>query len=393
VLLAVCVLALGGYARPARAASELDAAFARTSYVAGALARLVVTAPGGELIVQPLAGTTVGGGRSELVPQSPLAAPRTIAWRGGTGPLYVRIGDWPSGVYFFRLRLGSGARLAPVVVRPTLLGTSSVAVVVPTYTWEAYNFRAGDTWYACSCVRTVDLSRPFLASGMPPHFVGYERGFLRWLVARNVSVDFLSDQDLERFGSGDQLRRLYRAVVFSGHEEYVTEHEYNLVDRYRDLGGHLMFLAANSFFREVTVAGSAMTLVGRWRDLGRPEAALLGAQYLDWNHGIFPNRPYRVVGAHRLPWLFRGTELGNGSLVAGSFGIEIDALAAASPPQTIVLAAIDDIFGTETAEMTYYTTARGAEVFDAGVMNFGGSAQLPQVSALLANLWTHMAGD
>src|SRR4051794_39394985 len=351
VLLAVCVLALGGYARPARAASELDAAFARTSYVAGALARLVVTAPGGELIVQPLAGTTVGGGRSELVPQSPLAAPRTIAWRGGTGPLYVRIGDWPSGVYFFRLRLGSGARLAPVVVRPTLLGTSSVAVVVPTYTWEAYNFRAGDTWYACSCVRTVDLSRPFLASGMPPHFVGYERGFLRWLVARNVSVDFLSDQDLERFGSGDQLRRLYRAVVFSGHEEYVTEHEYNLVDRYRDLGGHLMFLAANSFFREVTVAGSAMTLVGRWRDLGRPEAALLGAQYLDWNHGIFPNRPYRVVGAHRLPWSFRGTELGNGSLVAGSFGIEIDALAAASPPQTIVLAAIDDIFGTETAEM------------------------------------------
>src|SRR5881394_1722620 len=105
--------------------AAFDAAFARTSYVPGALARLVVTAPAGTLTVQPVPATSVGGGRSQLTPQPSLAPPRTVTWRGGTGPVYVWIGDWPSGVYFFRLRLGSGARPAPVVVRPTLLGTTS----------------------------------------------------------------------------------------------------------------------------------------------------------------------------------------------------------------------------------------------------------------------------
>jgi len=40
--------------------------------------------------------------------------------------------------------------------------------------------------------------------------------------------------------------------------------------------------------------------------------------------------------------------------------------------------------------MTYYTTARGAKVFSAGAINFGGSAQLPVVSLLLTNLWRYL---
>ena len=34
----------------------------------------------------------------------------------------------------------------------------------------------------------------------------------------------------------------------------------------------------------------------RWRDLGRPEAALVGAQYVDWNHNEYPNRPFIATG-------------------------------------------------------------------------------------------------
>jgi hypothetical protein len=40
--------------------------------------------------------------------------------------------------------------------------------------------------------------------------------------------------------------------------------------------------------------------------------------------------------------------------------------------------------------MTWYTTPRGAEVFSAGVMNFGGSARSPIVRAMLENLWVKL---
>ena len=53
---------------------------------------------------------------------------------------------------------------------------------------------------------------------------------------------------------------------------------------------------------------------------------------------------------------------------------------------------IPNIFPRETAEMTYYTTAAGAQVFDAGTINFGGAADNRYVARILRNLWTHMSG-
>ena len=41
--------------------------------------------------------------------------------------------------------------------------------------------------------------------------------------------------------------------------------------------------------------------------------------------------------------------------------------------------------------MTYYTTPAGAKVFDAGVINFGGSALIPPMPTLLSNLWRRLS--
>jgi hypothetical protein len=170
----------------------------------------------------------------------------------------------------------------------------------------------------------------------------------------------------------------------------VTSHEYDVVERYRDLGGNLAFLSANDFFYKVVKHGQEMHGRWRWRDLGRPEAALVGEQYIDWNHDTYPNRPYRVVGAQKAPWLFRGTGLRDGSTF-GVYGIEVDAVAPSSPPATKVLATIPNIFGPgKTAEMTYYASPSGAKVFSAGVMNFGGSALWPSVRTMLSNAWSYL---
>jgi hypothetical protein len=265
-----------------------------------------------------------------------------------------------------------------------------VAVVLPTNTWQAYNYEDGNSWYLHSGVQKIDLSRPYLDGGVPPHYHGYDRGFIRWLTLENHQVDYFTDDDLDRLRRGDQLARAYDLIVFSGHEEYVTKHEFDVTQRYRDLGGNLAFLSANDFFYKVVKHGDEMDGRWRWRDLGRPEASLVGAQYVDWNHDRYPNEPFQVTGATKAPWLFHGTSLTNGTKF-GVYGIEVDAVAPSSPPGTQVLARIANIFGPgKSAEMTYYRTRRGAKVFSAGVMNFGGSALWPQVRAMLVNLWANV---
>src|SRR5207302_9972892 len=124
-----------------------------------------------------------------------------------------------------------------------------------------------------------------------------------------------------------------------------------------------LFLAANNFFWQVRRDGTTLTRVKLWRDVGRPEAALVGVQYAGSNHG--ENQAGFVV-RDSSSWAFAGTQLADGASF-GRFGIEIDARTAASPAGTELLASIPDAVGVgRNAEMTYYETPRGARVFAAG---------------------------
>jgi hypothetical protein len=312
--------------------------------------------------------------------------------------LDVSIGNWPSGLYYLRLSTSSGLLgYATFVLRPRRLGKNRVVVVLPTNTWQAYNFYDADqdgkpdSWYANPDAHTVDLTRPFIKRGVPPHYEGYDDGFQRWLAKTGKRVDFLGDDDLEQIESGDTLLAAYDLIVFSGHEEYVTPHVYDIVTQYRDRGGNLAFLSANNFFYRVWRRGDLIERDGRWRDLGRPEARLVGSQYVNWYQEKYENRPYLVADTKRASWVFSGTSLRKGSQF-GKYGIEIDAPTPDSPPGTRTLATIPDIFGPgQSAAMTYYETPAGAKVFDAGVMNFGGTAMWPQVSPLVANLWARLS--
>jgi hypothetical protein len=340
-------------------------------------------------------------GRGAVDPKtgaSPIAPPVALAWRGhrkAPGRVRIHIGDWPSGLYFVRItskdrRVG----YAPFVVRPPVLGTSRIAVVLPTNTWQAYNFADadgdgwGDSWYVNGAFRRVDISRPYSDSGIPLRFRDFDSAIIAWLSARG-NVDFLTDLDLEHVPNGDLLGRVYDLIVFPGHEEYTTAHEYNVVQRYRNLGGNLMFLSANNLFWKVVFQGQVMRRVGEWRNLGRPEASIVGVQYVASNYGI--HQGAYIANTTGAPWVFAGTGLANGQSF-GRYGYEIDIRSPATPPGTILLASIPDLMGPgRTAEMTYYETAAGAKVFAAGALNFGASVGDPVVARILDNLWARLS--
>lgn len=333
----------------------------------------------------------------------PVTAPQQVRRPSGSGRWLVHVplgSDWASGDYVARLTWGTHTDYAPFVLRPSQLGTAPVLVVEPTNTWHAYDVTDGDSWYLNSSVHVIDLTHPFASSrvtgtrvpaGLPEQFSRFDLGFLRWYWHSGYRADFISDDDLERISSARQLSH-YRLIVFAGHEEYVTSHTFDVITRYRNAGGNLAFLSANNFFYKVKVTGNTMTGRTPWRDLGRPEAALIGAQYAGWDEGKYPNRPYHIVDTAAAPWLFAGTGLHDGSVV-GNYGIEVDEPNSVSPPHTHVLAEIPNELGPgKPAEMTIYTRGRST-VFDAGAINFGASAHWPALSRFFSNLWSHLSGE
>ena len=375
----------------------VDAAFGRASYRPGDRATLSVATDARRLTLQVL---RAGRAPSRAVePGAEVGEPVELDWsrrRDRAHRVTVPIGRWESGVYFARLTSDDGrVGYAPFVVRPRRLGEHLVAVVMPTFTWQAYNLwdengdGFGETWYAAWKQRTVRLGRPFLGRGIPPWFRRYDLPFLRWLHVREQEVDVFSESDLART-SGKALARAYSLVVFPGHHEYVPAPLYDAVERYRDRGGNLLFLSANNFFWKVARRGSLLERTEIWRNLWRPEAGLIGAQYRGNDQGG-RRAPFVVRSTRAAKWVFAETGLTPGSRF-GRFGIEIDGTAPTSPRGTQVLAEIPGLLGPgRTAQMTYYETPRGAKVFAAGAMDFTSRALSAPVAQILDNLWRRLA--
>ena len=377
----------------------VEAAFPRESYAPQSTATLKIYNRARGLRLQIFHAGPEGTRTVDNVTMNGVAMTKVIGVGASSDrrSLRIRIGAWPTGLYFARFTAADGRiGYAPFVVRPRRLGEHRVAVVLPTLTWQAYNLRdmdrdgQGDSWYASWGHKNVLLGRPFLNRGVPNYFRQYDLPFLHWLSWTGREVDYLAQSDLESVSSARALATAYDLIVFPGHHEYVTTREYDLVEGYRDLGGNLMFLSANNFFWQVVKHGQTMMKTKQWRDLGRPEAALLGVQYRGNDSGGRRGRwLLRKASAGR--WIFAGSGLKPGDAF-GSGSIEIDQTSADSPRGTQVLAEIPNLFGPGfTAQMTYYKTARGAKVFAAGAFTLAGAIGRPDVRNVVENLWTQLS--
>jgi hypothetical protein len=376
----------------------VEAAFPRESYAPGNVARLVFWTKGAGVSLQVFrAGTEDGNVRARDVMLGTAVSSRR--WLGAVSPgrrIKIRIGEWPSGLYFARL-VAEGGKVgyAPFVLRPRAFGENRVAVVLSTMTWQAYNFhdddRNGtlDTWYAGQ--QHARLGRPYENRGVIPHYKHYEQPFLRWLISSGRTVDYLADADLDASSTtGRALAAAYDLIVFPGHHEYVTLHEFDVVTGFRNRGGSLMFLSANNFFYRTVKRGNVMTRTGRWRLAGRPEAALIGVQYFGNDAGKH-QAPWKLRAAPAGRWIFAGTDLQPGSSFARG-GIEADETTPDSPRGTQVIGVIPNVFGTgHDAEMSYYELPNGAKVFAAGAFTLAGKVWMPGVEKVLENLWIRLS--
>ena len=245
------------------------------------------------------------------------------------------------------------------VVRPRRLGEHRVAVVLPTLTWQAYNLRdengdgRGDSWYADS--RTSDGSartavpQPWRAHQLPalrpafPELGGTNRKAGR----RALPVGSRVSLELERTRRGLRPHRLPWPSRVRDDSRVRPRRGLPRSRRQSRFPVREQLLLAGRETRRRLV-----TRTERWRDLGRPEAALIGVQYVA--NGQTPRRPWIVRTSGAGSWLFAGTDLPVGSAFSLG-GVEIDRTTPASPPGVEVVAEIPDLFGPgTTAQMTYY---------------------------------------
>ena len=267
---------------------------------------------------------------------------------------------------------------------------------------------------------------------------------IAWLHNQDIAYDIVTDDELDRGGvaaiSG------YKAVVTGSHPEYHTSATLDALKDYRDNGGGLIYLGGNGFYWRIVRHSEDPTLLeirrsedglrawasepgeyynafdgsygGLWRRNGRPPQKLVGIGFTA--QGNFVGMPYKRVNYDKnMEWVFDGI---NGELLGdfgfsghGAAGFELDrrdekldegediiTLAQSYDegnrfilvPEEM-LTHLTNLSGSpeadaKRADMVYFKTANGGQVFAVGSITFCGS--LPwnnydnNISTLLRNV-------
>jgi N,N-dimethylformamidase len=274
---------------------------------------------------------------------------------------------------------------------------------------------------------------------------------IAWLHNQNIDYDIITDDELDR--DGVAAIGGYKAVVTGSHPEYHTSETLDALRDYRDSGGGLVYLGGNGFYWRIVRHSEDPALLeirrsedglrawasepgeyynafdgsygGLWRRNGRPPQKLVGIGFTA--QGNFVGMPYkRVCYDKNMDWVFDGINddlLGDfGFSGHGAAGFELDrrdeklddgediTILAQSydednrfilVPEEMLTHLTNLSGGPEAdvkrADMVYFKTHTGGQVFAAGSITFCGS--LPwnnyenNVSKLLRNVVRKFVGS
>ena len=322
--------------------------------------------------------------------------------------------DWPSGLYDARLESPFGQRYHVVfVVNPAANATAApLAVMLPTNTYNAYNYWAGHNQYAYQSLnqsqggkqRIYTFLRPSTSTVVDPpatisHTLYTDLFLLNWLTANGFTFDCYHDGDLNQDGS---WLANYKALVLTSHPEYWTDAMVQNVATYMANGGILVCTGGNGFYERVTFSGDGNSLIFRVPATGardtfgsqnppRPEAQIIGANFDGTQPPFMTFAAYQVDDASH-PF-FAGTGLANGD----TFGAAAyNGAASGWEVNTPIAASFAELaHGLNPgggAEMAYATRPGGGWVFSVNSISFNGALSQDALSStILKNVLTQAA--
>jgi N,N-dimethylformamidase len=267
---------------------------------------------------------------------------------------------------------------------------------------------------------------------------------ISWLHNQQIDYDIITDDELDRDGLAAIAE--YKAVMTGTHPEYHTNKTLDALEEYRDSGGGLIYLGGNGFYWRIARHEEDESLLeirrsedgirawaaepgeyynafdgnygGLWRRNGRPPQQLVGIGFTA--QGNFVSMPYhRICFDSEFDWVFEGIEdkiigdFGFSGHGAAGFeldrrdgkldqGMEITTLAQSFDEKNQfvlvpeeVLTHLTNLSGgpeadVKRADMVYFKTATGGQVFATGSITFCGSLPWNEynnnISKLLGNV-------
>jgi hypothetical protein len=333
--------------------------------------------------------------------------------------------DWASGYYLAKLTSAGGKQSYIVFVvrddnRPSdFLFQASVTTYATYNEWSDVKDANGNFInygsYTTPAATKVSFNRPYeyIYTEQLHHlkgagfFLEWESSLMRFMEREGYDVSYQTSIDTHRNGA---LLLNHKSFLSVGHDEYWSKEIRGNIEAAKSAGVNLAFIGANAAYWQIRLEPSSVatgsqpdrTVVAyrdnwpsdpynaidpllvtkQWRDLSRPEAALIGVQY------IYNSLDQDMVISDCSSWICDGTispndatkRLQPGDKLPGMLGYEVDAIVASSPANIQVIASspfvCDSAFSgcanspTKYSHMTYYTTPSNAKIFATGSMNW-----------------------
>ena len=392
-------------------AHQIDGYADAVSVEVGAPVQLYVSTTAPTWSVQAFRMGYYGGDEGRLVwasapsltgvvqPACPVQRPLNTVQCSWSQPLTVATSGWPQGTYLFKLQASTGWQsYIPLTLRDDS-SHSAYLVNDSVTTWQAYNLYGGYDLYQgangslATRARAVSFDRPYTLGQGAGDFLGLELPMISMMESHGLDVSYTTDVDVAQ---RPQLLNQHRTFVSLGHDEYYSLRMYNGLTAARNAGVSLIFLGANAVYRHIRLQPSplgpdrleidykdatadplygidnAAVTAWAWRDPpnNRPESALLGEM---WQCN--PVKADMVI-TDPSNWVFAGTGLTAGAHIANIVGPEYDHFSPSVPnPGDVTVLSVSpvDCNGRAgTANMTYYSAASGAGVWDTGTIDWVG---------------------